>query len=371
MSSCLIRDCLREETDPHVAPASFQAVVESDKITPEPPFLQAKQSQLPQPLLVRTPAPAPAPVSWPFSGREPHVRDTAGRQSHTRPRRDSPSPSARVEGRRCPGRQRKAPPEGPGPPEGPAIAEGPGLHDGRVWCPCCGRGVRRDGRRGGLALLQAGLMQHLAGPEHRRETARFWRENRAEAALRERCLVPAEEYEHFAQALERALAEHQQREEERILQVASVTPAAARPALAPPHPQASYCRDSPCAAEEPGPSGMQTGPDLARMESGKVLTFIGHQVGVTGAKPPWLIEEEDGSQQQIGPSYEEFLKHSEQLTHLLLKKLPVERVGANFDHTCQTSDSWLPSFGRVWNHGRRWQSRHQFRTESGEKKKKR
>ncbi|NXU67729.1 CCD84 protein, partial [Horornis vulcanius] len=105
---------------------------------------------------------------------------------------------------------------------------------------------------------------------------------------------------------------------------------------------------------------MQTGPDLAWMESGKVLTFIGHQVGdnfsgsFLGAKPPWLTEEEDGSNQQIGPSYEEFLKHKEKQK---LKKLPVERVGANFDHTSQTSDSWLPSFGRVWNHGRRWQSR--------------
>lgn len=39
----------------------------------------------------------------------------------------------------------------------------PAEHDGRVWCPCCGRAVLRDGRRGGLALLQAGLMQHLAG----------------------------------------------------------------------------------------------------------------------------------------------------------------------------------------------------------------
>ncbi|NXR63681.1 CCD84 protein, partial [Rhadina sibilatrix] len=236
----------------------------------------------------------------------------------------------------------------------------PAEHDGRVW------------------------------PEHRRETARFWRENRAEAALRERCLVPAEEYERFAQALERALTEHQQREEERILQMAAdireaerrqretvqaalqvetelcAGPSVCRPAGGPE-------RDSPCAAEQPGPSGMQTGPDLAWMESGKVLTFIGHQETEgkgnvhTGAKPPWLTEEEDGSKEQIGPSYEEFLKHKEKQK---LKKLPVERVGANFDHTSQTSDSWLPSFGRVWNHGRRWQSRHQFRTESGEKKKK-
>ncbi|NXD92970.1 CCD84 protein, partial [Chaetorhynchus papuensis] len=236
----------------------------------------------------------------------------------------------------------------------------PAEHDGRVW------------------------------PEHRRQTARFWRENRAEAALRERCLVPAEEYERFAQALERALAEHQRREEERILQMAADIREAERrqretvqaalqvgelyPALActlagtghcSAHPHrhpapASYFRDSSCAAEEPGPSGMQTGPDLAWMESGQVLTFIGHQETEgkgnvhTGAKPPWLTEEEDGSKQQIGPSYEEFLKHKEKQK---LKKLPVERVGANFDHTSETSDSWLPSFGRVWNHGRRWQSR--------------
>ncbi|NXT14101.1 CCD84 protein, partial [Prunella fulvescens] len=212
-------------------------------------------------------------------------------------------------------------------------------------------------------------------PEHRRETARFWRENRAEAALRERCLVPAEEYERFAQALEQALAEHQRREEERILQMAADIREAERrqretvqaalqvgelyPALAAPWQGAGTALRTSTTGTRPGPSGMQAGPDLAWMESGKVLTFIGYQETEgkgnvhTGAKPPWLTEEEDGSK-QIGPSYEEFLKHKEKQK---LKKLPVERVGANFDHTSQTSDSWLPSFGRVWNHGRRWQSR--------------
>uniref|UniRef100_A0A8C9UIC7 Centrosomal AT-AC splicing factor n=1 Tax=Serinus canaria TaxID=9135 RepID=A0A8C9UIC7_SERCA len=216
-------------------------------------------------------------------------------------------------------------------------------------------------------------------PEHCRETARFWRENRAEAALREQCLVPAEEYERFAQALEQALAEHQRREEERILQMAADIREAERrqretvqaalqvgelyPALAAPWEGTGTAPRTTGPREGPG----AIGPDLAWLESGKVLTFIGYQVGMTGAKPPWLTDEEDGSK-QIGPSYEEFLKHKEKQK---LKKLPVERVGANFDHTSQTNDSWLPSFGRVWNHGRRWQSRHQFRTESGEKKKQR
>ncbi|NWI55134.1 CCD84 protein, partial [Calyptomena viridis] len=219
--------------------------------------------------------------------------------------------------------------------------------------------------------------------EHRRETARFWRENRAEAALRERCVVPTEEYERFLQTLERALAEHEQREEERIRQMAAdireaerrqretvqaalqVAAAGADAVLRIPCPHYSkdwplYSRDTSYDAEQPGPSGIQTGPDLAWMESAQALTFIGHQEAEgkgnvhTGAKPPWLTEEEDETQQQIGPSYEEFLKQKEKQK---LKKLPAERVGANFDHTSQTGDSWLPSFGRVWNHGRRWQSR--------------
>ncbi|XP_068772884.1 centrosomal AT-AC splicing factor isoform X3 [Struthio camelus] len=138
----------------------------------------------------------------------------------------------------------------------------------------------------------------------------------------------------------------------------------------------SLKRDISHDAEQPGPSGMQKVPDFNWMEPGQALTFIGHQETEgkgnihTGARPPWLINEEEevGSQQQIGPSYEEFLKEKEKQK---LKKLPADRVGANFDHTSQTGDSWLPSFGRVWNHGRRWQSRHQFRAESGEKKKKR
>ncbi|NWR85107.1 CCD84 protein, partial [Furnarius figulus] len=242
--------------------------------------------------------------------------------------------------------------------------------------------------------------------EHRREAARFWREHRVEAALREQCVVPAEEYERFAKALEQALAEHQQREEEKIQQMAADIREAerrqretVRAALQVEivllflnctqlQTEAELCvgpsvcsapaapgRDTPQDAEQPGPSGMQTGPDLAWMESGQALTFIGHQESEgkgnvhTGAKPPWLIEEEEeeGTKKEIGPSYEEFLRQKEKQK---LKKLPAERVGANFDHTSQTSDSWLPSFGRVWNHGRRWQSRHQFRTESGEKKKK-
>ncbi|KAK4817921.1 hypothetical protein QYF61_002762 [Mycteria americana] len=52
ISSRPIACYLGEETDPHLSTASFQAVAESDEVSPQPPFLQAKQSQLPQPLLI-------------------------------------------------------------------------------------------------------------------------------------------------------------------------------------------------------------------------------------------------------------------------------------------------------------------------------
>lgn len=100
------------------------------------------------------------------------------------------------------------------------------------------------------------------------------------------------------------------------------------------------------------------------------LTYIGQQVAHnegnvhTGAVPPWMIcdEKDTIKQQEIGPALEGFLKHKEKMA---LKKLPPKRVGANFDHNTPTDEGWLPSFGRVWNSGRRWQSRHQYRKESG------
>lgn len=69
--------------------------------------------------------------------------------------------------------------------------------------------------------------------EHRQETVRFWRENRADAALRERFVVPAEEYERFAAALRKAVGAHEECEEENIRQVRDAEPlqTALRPPL--------------------------------------------------------------------------------------------------------------------------------------------
>lgn len=48
--------------------ASFKMIAESDKVSPEPPFLQVKQLQLPQLLLCKTCTPDPSPALLPFFG---------------------------------------------------------------------------------------------------------------------------------------------------------------------------------------------------------------------------------------------------------------------------------------------------------------
>ncbi|KAK4818594.1 hypothetical protein QYF61_015456 [Mycteria americana] len=53
ISSCPIACDLGEETNTHLSTTSFQVVVGSEKISPQPPFLQAKQPQFPQSLLIR------------------------------------------------------------------------------------------------------------------------------------------------------------------------------------------------------------------------------------------------------------------------------------------------------------------------------
>ncbi|KAK4816299.1 hypothetical protein QYF61_014597 [Mycteria americana] len=53
ISSHPITSYLGEETNPHLSTPSFQVVVESNKVSPQPPFLQTKQPQFPQLLLIR------------------------------------------------------------------------------------------------------------------------------------------------------------------------------------------------------------------------------------------------------------------------------------------------------------------------------
>lgn len=103
---------------------------------------------------------------------------------------------------------------------------------------------------------------------------------------------------------------------------------------------------------------------------GEGLTFIGtSNLGEaednvhTDALPPWLQGEGDTHKRsEIGPTIEDYNKHLEKEKS---RKLPEGRVGAKFDRSGSLSSQWLPSFGRVWNTGRRQQSEIFFRKELG------
>ncbi|XP_042330365.1 centrosomal AT-AC splicing factor [Sceloporus undulatus] len=281
-------------------------------------------------------------------------------------------------------------------------------HERQFWCSCCRLEVRCHLSHGTLAVLHAGLLEHMASPEHKKAVAAFWWENKADPKQKAKFLVSSEEYELFKVSLSKALDVYEEKEDEVIREVAArireaewsrqeMLQAISEPqretepydgAAAASNGFTKRISDSPFdmdEQEQPGPSSSITihlrgqpgctyssAPELDWPESKQPLTFIGHQETAgegnihTGAKPPWLMEEEEkeAGQGQIGPSYEEFLKEKEKQK---LKKLPANRVGANFDHTSETGEGWLPSFGRVWNHGRRWQSRHQFKAEAGRK----
>ncbi|KAJ0044136.1 hypothetical protein NL108_009797, partial [Boleophthalmus pectinirostris] len=272
-------------------------------------------------------------------------------------------------------------------------------HNQKFWCYCCELEVDRNVTDGNMTVLYAGLIEHMATQEHRKSTHKFWWENKADQKLKDKFFFSKEEIDRFKTEVEKVLGTFVEKEDEFIKQEAELIRNQEK------HRQeflkslTEVCLPRMhiklviflCFASGRVPEGMtpRTGSsadysvtDVPYSAAG--LTFIGYQVTkifflLSGALPPWLQDDDDdddddplegssgsATQPEMGPSLQGFLKHKEQEK---LKKLPPNRVGANFDHSSHTDANWLPSFGRVWNSGRRWQSRHQFRHEEGQKKK--
>ncbi|XP_012677466.2 coiled-coil domain-containing protein 84 [Clupea harengus] len=263
-------------------------------------------------------------------------------------------------------------------------------HQCNFWCYCCALEVPKHVTNGNLTVLFGGLLEHMSTREHRTSTHKFWWENKADPKLRDKCIIPSEEVDRFKEEVAKALENFEEKEDVHIKEQAAVIRAQEQhrfdvlhsviecdPELEQSAEQAqqdseilggSHLR-SQGQEDQPGPSWVD--PVVKRRWSGTEngLTFIGYQDSSssgnvhTGAIPPWMQEDpQETTVQDIGPSLQDFLKQKEQEK---LKKLPPDRVGANFDHSSHTDPNWLPSFGRVWNNGRRWQSRHQFHEEEG------
>ncbi|XP_067261596.1 coiled-coil domain-containing protein 84 isoform X2 [Chanodichthys erythropterus] len=272
-------------------------------------------------------------------------------------------------------------------------------HDVKFWCYCCSLEVQTHVTDSNISVMYGGLLEHMSTPEHRKNTHKFWWDNKADPKLRDKFIITEEETERFKAEVSKALEQFEEKEDVFIKQQAAVIRSQEQhrlevlQSLSEPDPELlqpaelDRCSNKQTARShsrsyemeaQPGPSHKDLASHSQWSEPVLGLTFIGYQDASssgnvhTGAVPPWLLEEpneDSGSgQQEMGPSLQEFLKHKEQEK---LKKLPPNRVGANFDHSSHTDANWLPSFGRVWNSGRRWQSRHQFREEEAKTRGKR
>ncbi|GAA6107584.1 coiled-coil domain-containing protein 84 isoform X2 [Tachysurus ichikawai] len=278
-------------------------------------------------------------------------------------------------------------------------------HKTGFWCYCCEVEVQKHVTDGRVTVLYGGLLEHMSTQEHRKNTNTFWWKNKADPKHKEKFIITEQESDRFKEEVAKALEQYEEKEDTLIKEQAAFIRSQEQhrlevlQALIEPDPELQQSADPEqqdiqqtismgseqtgrfrtVLNEQPGPS--RSDPFVGKWDdSGQGLTFIGHQdcpaIGNihTGAVPPWLLEDPKDetavTSQDIGPSLQDFLKHKEQQK---LKRLPANRVGANFDHSSHTGADWLPSFGRVWNSGRRWQSRHQFRQEeakSGQKRRK-
>ncbi|KAK2837909.1 hypothetical protein Q5P01_015121 [Channa striata] len=272
-------------------------------------------------------------------------------------------------------------------------------HKQTFWCYCCELEIQRHITDDNMTVLHGGLLEHMATPEHRKKTHTFWWENKADPKLRDKVIITEEETERFKAEVANVLESFVEKEDEIIKQEAdriraqekhrqevlqSLSERDAEPELFTGSNGMDMSAQNSIGSQitsngsdqHLGSSFVDAVAEVQWASTGQGLTFIGHQDSSncgnvhTGAVPPWLqddpLEGTSGAaaHPEIGPSVEGFLKQKEQEK---LRKLPPNRVGANFDHSSHTGANWLPSFGRVWNSGRRWQSRHQFRQEEGQK----
>ncbi|KAM9299050.1 LOW QUALITY PROTEIN: centrosomal AT-AC splicing factor [Gastrophryne carolinensis] len=252
----------------------------------------------------------------------------------------------------------------------------PPEHDRTFWCHCCEQEVARHTSDGSITVLHGGLMGHIYRPEHKKAVNNFWWTHQADVKLKSQFVLTTEEYERFKTSVTKALEGYEETEDTLIKQMAEhiqMVEQSRQELMQSTLEIDSYfavifsicfvfCQ-SLCTVTV---NAVDVFPH--RLITLYLIAFSWEEASGqgnihTGAVPPWMVcDEEEAGKQEIGPTLEGFLKHKEKMA---LKKLPPNRVGANFDHNAETDAGWLPSFGRVWNSGRRWQSRHQYRKESG------
>uniref|UniRef100_A0A8C4QFG3 Coiled-coil domain containing 84 n=1 Tax=Eptatretus burgeri TaxID=7764 RepID=A0A8C4QFG3_EPTBU len=238
------------------------------------------------------------------------------------------------------------------------------------WCPVCScEAPRHSAAANRAVLLAAGILEHCAGAKHRRSLPRFCHVHRVAKELKANFVVDESDYHKYLEAAVLALSAFERKCDDAIMQTAvqiREMEDKRRNLLIEPEIQAGSL-PGPTTSEQHFPSSCSIQADQAEgkqcsmplEKDGQFGGFCQKMCGSlgtgefgnvhTGSVPPWLLEDQD-DKPEIGPSYEAFLKHKQQEAK---RNLPPGRVGASFNCDEPITDGWLPSFGRVWEQGRR------------------
>eukprot|EP00058_Branchiostoma_floridae_P009229 XP_002594717.1 hypothetical protein BRAFLDRAFT_114632 [Branchiostoma floridae] len=223
-----------------------------------------------------------------------------------------------------------------------------GVNDENFWCYFCGCEVKKHDTTTTSTMKYGGFFRHLASQEHRQKTFSYWWDNRIEKSLKNSFLLTQEDYGKY---------------KKRLVDAVALWEASQQKFTSDPDTQRSSSDQSSSSQAQANLSEPLPSSNLSDAQHQKVQKATRQELGVsgnvhTGATPPWLWNDNDdvtdiegaSSSKQIGPTVEDLQKHKKQ------KTLPKGRVGADFDRGSSSAhgEEWLPSFGRVWQVGRRW-----------------
>lgn len=238
----------------------------------------------------------------------------------------------------------------------PSVVEGELEPDSHVWCYCCEKEVPRHATTGVITVQWGGLIQHLASSGHHKCTRRYWWLHHADHERLQNFLIHRVELSRYNELMkvevQKVEARVEAKQERAMLAGLVREKTLHQTALQEQQSIKSFTKST-------VPSVSQT------VASSNSLVKQDHGNIHTGATPPWLRQDDDDDEDDgdvkepnykrtcsIGPSEEQFKQHRE---IVIRSKLNPNRVGASFykEKLNMSSDSWLPSFGSVWNYGPR------------------
>ncbi|XP_060083534.1 uncharacterized protein LOC132562782 [Ylistrum balloti] len=248
------------------------------------------------------------------------------------------------------------------------------------WCYFCVAEIARHQTLDVCLLKFGSLLEHIASENHTKKTADFFRAHRVDESVYGRdlyCLSP-DKLKTFQMLTIQEVRKFEERDKHLNKLIArKLRDQETKRKIISQSEDWKTVKQEQQFSEARNPSSVYTSDHLTHSDQSGVstlsahgdgMTFIGPQDFIveegnvhTGGLPPWLQDNSEDTDQEIGPTLKDFQRH---VANEQKKKLPSCRVGASFDRNSAKSDSWLPSFGQVWNSGRRLNSKKYFERET-------